>query len=172
MITFSKHKLGVLTKVFKQIKMKGGLNPGLFVTTEENKNVILSLPNDLLKLDSLRDRTDEILTYMTGIVKAKHVSFVSEVGMSKIDSTLLNDDEIQQLKDKEVGQELHRKIQGMKQDGLIINCFSKEKGTIEKDFMVFVRHGETYLPEKELTNASKDGESPAMDGRFLDILAL
>ena len=97
---------------------------------------------------------------------------MSHFYLSKIDPAKLTDREIKQLKDREVDQELHMKIQGMKTDGLIINCFSKEKGTIDKDFMVFVKEGETYLPEKDLTDAQKSGEGAEMKGRFLNILAL
>ena len=65
MITFNQHKIKVLTSIFSKIKEKGQTNPVLYITNEEYKNVILPIPSDIMQVEALRDKTDEILRYIT-----------------------------------------------------------------------------------------------------------
>jgi len=171
MITWNQHKIQVLQSIFASLKEEGKTNPLLYVTTKDYKNVILPIPSDLLSIDSLRDKTDESLRYITKTAKALHVTFVSEVNKCKIDQATLTEEEEEMIQNQSINRELKDKIDKCRVDGLILNTFSKEKGSVEKEFMIFEKVDGTYIPDKEGTSAMNNGDiRNAHENRFVDIL--
>jgi len=168
MLTWNEHKLRTLKHVFKFLEDNKGLNPKLYITTEENRNIILPIPQDLLELDNLRDITDEVIRYITKTAKAQHVSFVSEVNKVMIDEKDLTEDEHQQVKDRNISRELKEKIDKKRKDALVVHTFSKDKGSVNKEFMMFHKLNGMYVPDKKATEAMAS-EAPAR-GRFLNLL--
>lgn len=168
MLTWNEHKLRTLKHVFKFLEDNKGLNPKLYVTTEENRNIILPIPQDLLELDNLRDITDEVIRYITKTAKAQHVSFVSEVNKVMIEEKDLTEDEHQQVKNRNISRELKEKIDKKRKDALVVHTFSKDKGSVSKEFMMFHKLNGMYVPDKNATEAMASG-APAQ-GRFMDLL--
>tara|TARA_R100000458_G_scaffold57273_1_gene63224 strand:- start:637 stop:1161 length:525 start_codon:yes stop_codon:yes gene_type:complete len=174
MISFNQHKVKVLAKAFNIIKERGGINPSLFITTEDNKNVILAIPTDILEVESLRERANDILKYMSKVAKATHATMVSEVNMTKVEGSDLTDEEKEILtKRKPIPKELQEKLNNLKRDGLMINCFSRYTGKIEKDFMSFTKVNGTFVPDQDSTEALNKGDGRDVpEGRFTDILEI
>tara|TARA_R100000406_G_scaffold25810_1_gene16554 strand:+ start:1664 stop:2176 length:513 start_codon:yes stop_codon:yes gene_type:complete len=168
MLTWNEHKLRTLKHVFKFLEDNKGLNPRLYITTEENRNIILPIPQDLLELDNLRDITDEVIRYITKTAKAQHVSFVSEVNKVMIEQNELTEDEQQQIKNKSISIELKEKIEKRRKDALVVHTFSKDKGSINKEFMMFHKLNGMYVPDKQATEAMAEGATA--EGRFMDLL--
>ena len=158
MISFNQHKVQVLTKVFADIKEKGGMNPKLFITDVDYKNVILPIPSDLMQIDALHQKTDEALRYINKQARALHVSFVSEVNKVAIKEDDLTAEEVEQLKSKRISRELKDKVDSHRVDGLIVHSFSKATGDVEKDFMVFEKKNGTFVPDKNANDAMKSYE--------------
>ena len=171
MITFAQHKVAVLTSIFNKLSDNGKTNPCLYITNEEYKNVILPIPSDLMQIDALRPKTDEILRYITKSAKTLHVSFVSEVNKVQVDSADLTSEEEKMIRNKRISPELRNKLDNARVDGLIVHSFSKEKGSVEKEFMVFEKKNGTFIPDKMANQAMKDGTAPEdRENRFVDIL--
>ena len=98
------------------------------------------------------------------------MSFVSEVNKVAISSADLTEEEEKSIRSKRISRELKEKLDNARVDGLIVHSFTKEKGTVEKEFMVFKKKAGVFVPDKTATEAMKEGPAAQSDNRFVDIL--